>query len=357
MILRHWFWPWQIYFDEDIKSDVINFTKQLTIREQKKYEFMIDFFSDFFTFQMLIDYITEHPDKKEAAIQKAKKDITKVTNIPNSMRNDFVDIISKQPKEIQNDLLFILDSAIKSKNSVNYKKYYKKIFGAKLFDEIVKNVNNYTFKSSLKFDSAKKENVQTIHKNFIDYINLEKFRNKWQGIIPNYSTKLKNGMGYGEYWDEYFFDEYKNNTLVLFNNDYVTDNDILYTLFHEVYPGHGNFFEIIKQNKNNIDLGASLLIEGWATFCELSIGLNREYELYYENKYYNFLKCAFNNSYDNLDDYEIYKMVNYPLFKENYYMGAFALKLLLKDKNCEWLYKKFKNNNITDCFFAKLSKK
>ena len=353
MILKHWFWPWQIFFNKEIKDDVVIFANKLTKKEQELYKFLLEFFDGFYTFKMLIDYLNEYPQFAKVAIEKAIKNINKLVNVPISAKDEYVKLINKQSKELRPQLRDILKHALNSKNRVDYEKYYSTLLGKKLYGDIYKVINNYKIKN-VDFNQTREKNVYELHDFYSKHISNKSFQKKWEGALPNYSIKIKKGNGYGEYWDSYFFDEYSKNTLVLFKNERVYDDDVIYTLFHELYPGHGNFFEIIKKKKKNVDLGASLLIEGWATFCELSIGLNHNYEQYYKNKYYNFLQCSFNNKYCNLDSYEIYNMTNYPLFKENYYVGALLLKTKIQsvaDKMA--FYKKLVNNNITDHLLVK----
>ena len=92
-----------------------------------------------------------------------------------------------------------------------------------------------------------------------------------------------------------------------------------------------------------------MLIEGFATFCELNIGLNKNYEKFYLNKYYNFLKSIFECYYENLDDYELINAVSYPLYKENYYMGAILLMDKIKtEQDLQNFYQKICSFNLTD---------
>ena len=237
-ILKDWFWPWQIFFDKEVKQRVLDFASNLKSNEKNFYEQLIKFYSQYYTLQMLIDYTTDNPKNALHAINYAFENTDKILNIPEQMKGDFIVIIK----------------------------------------------------------------------------------------------------------------------LVLYMNNQHSNLDILYTLFHEVYLGHGNFFSIIKRNSNYIDIGATLIIEGFATFCELSVGYNKDYEQYYLNKYYNFLNCAFTNKIEKLDCYEKAKIINYPLFKENYYIGAIILMNKIKNqKNLKDFYKMITNENLTDLLINKLT--
>jgi hypothetical protein len=56
-------------------------------------------------------------------------------------------------------------------------------------------------------------------------------------------------------------------------NEGTLDRDALWaTLIHEVFPGHGWFYDFIdRQHPPFVDHGAFCLIEGWATWCDWHI--------------------------------------------------------------------------------------
>lgn len=76
------------------------------------------------------------------------------------------------------------------------------------------------------------------------------------------------GAGFAEWWDSSLNEG--NDLLRLFiNADSMYENDLLYTIQHEVYPGHGHFYHMSKGSGSPVfDHGAMTLVEGWATYAE-----------------------------------------------------------------------------------------
>ena len=348
-ILKNWFWPWQIFFNKQLKKQVNDFAQNLQSNEYLIYKYLIRFHCSFFTLQMLIDYLIEFESEQKYAINFALKNINKITNIPIELKQEFVNKINKLNTKFKNELLNILEYATKTNKKLNYKNYFIKLLGKNNFDHIFNDFYICKQIPQANYNLSPLTNIDLLHQQYLKIINDNNFKHQWQGVIPNYKIKTKIGEGFGEYWDNYFFYNYKCNTLILFKNKTNSQLDNLYTLFHEVYPGHGNFYSILKNNNNYIDLGSTIIIEGFATFCELSVNFDKKYEEYYFNKYCYFLNCVFNHNINSLDHYEKMNAINYPFFKESYYVGALLfLKKLKTKQEIAKFYKQIISNNLTN---------
>ena len=174
----------------------------------------------------------------------------------------------------EKELVLLYDIAIKKYiNSFEVKNIFQVILGDTYFNNIVKcieKVNNINVrtkeeinKSILKEFALKTINDVSLNKNVI-----EKFGSS---LVDNYDVDIKEGVGFAEWWDRQLINGEKD-LLVLYNNkDLRNLDDFKCTIYHEVYPGHGQFYNFVRNNSSSIklfDQGAVTLIEGWATYCE-----------------------------------------------------------------------------------------
>lgn len=88
--------------------------------------------------------------------------------------------------------------------------------------------------------------------------------------LAPYEFELREGWGFAEYWPvEMRPGAQRDLFIVLVNPDGLHAGDLRVSLVHELYPGHGLFFERVRRHDVPlVDYGAMSLIEGWATFCE-----------------------------------------------------------------------------------------
>jgi hypothetical protein len=89
--------------------------------------------------------------------------------------------------------------------------------------------------------------------------------------FPHFTTKFVADDGwYGEYWPIDLAADAVDDQLIIYTGEQNRDEHaLLSTLSHEVFPGHGLFYKLIKEkNASFIDHGATCLIEGWATWCD-----------------------------------------------------------------------------------------
>jgi|HubBroStandDraft_3_1064219.scaffolds.fasta_scaffold09607_2 hypothetical protein len=88
--------------------------------------------------------------------------------------------------------------------------------------------------------------------------------------MPEYDVKFQpSNSGYAEYWPRELADT-DADQLTINVNCMTKDKDALVsTLLHEVYPGHGLYYELVRTLRPSfVDHGAFGLIEGWATWCD-----------------------------------------------------------------------------------------
>ncbi|MDY4787870.1 MAG: hypothetical protein SO253_00965 [Bacilli bacterium] len=151
------------------------------------------------------------------------------------------------------------------------------------------------------------------------------------GATNNLQFKIKlvsDKKYFGAFWDKELYDEYEKNTLVICANQIKTIDEYWYTLIHEVYPGHGYFFEMVKQNNTAFDTGANMLIEGYATYCEIS-SIESNYAVYLRQHYKMIISKLLNNKISTLSNAQKYLFNQQIGYLESYYFGAFLIEYLI----------------------------
>lgn len=356
-VLKDWFWKYQVFFNKKIYSNVVEFSKHLESREKDIFLNELDFFMSFYTFQTLLDAIDKNAGNKEdifLIIQKAKDNISKIVYVDNLLFEEHLKDINRY-ENYKHELISILNFAHKeSKLNINIKEYLDIIVNdTELFFEFIKNQKTHPINYTQTFID-KSEIKPEFAKNY-DKINSSENINQFFGKnkVGKFKFIVKDEDGYGEFWDSDIYDDYKENTLILKSNDgNLTYDDFVYTIIHEVYPGHGHFFNETKHKNIYYDSGALFLIEGYATVCELLINKRPNYVNHLKHKYLTIVNAVVSSNLDALkNDYiEHYKYIKkYPVYYESYYFGAFYLMYLLDSKqitNLKELFDKLKGNNI-----------
>lgn len=362
MILKDWFWKYQIFFNKEIYDKVIDFSTKLLDEEKDIFLEEVSFFKGFYTFQMLLDAIEDckEIDKNiNIIIDIAKQNIDKIINIDDILYLEYKNRINIFSDKYKNELYNILQySHEKSKLFIDVRQY---------LSILLNNVEDfYGFINSQTRKPYNRENVFVCEKNIKSlFEDIYKTLNSNKSIkrlfgdnnIGAFDLIIKEENGYGEFWDSDIYDDYDKNTLILKSNSgNLTYNDLVYTIVHEVYPGHAHFFKETKSNNICYDTGALFLIEGFATVCELLIDENPNYVNNLKSKYLTIIKAVLDKDLQNLKDkyLDYYKeMKKYPMYYESYYLGAYYILYLLETKrikNIKDYLSLLKNKNIGNFF-------
>lgn len=137
------------------------------------------------------------------------------------------------------------------------------------------------------------------------------------------------------------------------NKDALNRDDFEYTIYHEIYPGHGQFYNYARMNSTTIpkfDHGAMSLIEGWATYCEWNVK-DTSYSRSLKERGKEFLDISILKSIGCKDKIELIYNRNikrgytkeqainsvlyfsqYPGFLESYYLGALCIEEIVNSK-------------------------
>ncbi|MCV2231503.1 hypothetical protein N7548_01500 [Acholeplasma manati] len=338
IINKKWMWRYQIYFNDIVLNEVIEFIHHYNPLEKNIMTEVLKYYQGFYTFQLLIDALSEQSESSHSSIiQKAMDHIDEVISVPIALYDYYLKSISGW-KMYEKELTFILDFAVnKSKNINHMYRLYDIIFGQYLsplsdYIHVVSNTTppNHT-KETLVTHDVKETFRQLIQEISTNQKLIEKF-----GPMSNrnFNIIVNEDHGFGEWWDKDLYDDYNENTLILYKNDDAMNyDDFLYTILHEVYPGHGYFFDRIKKNDHNvIDSGSMFLIEGYATFVEMATSIS-DYANFLRVKYANISKQMLDGTYEETAKGEsLIYYTQYIGYMESYYLGAFMIEYLL-DKN------------------------
>ena len=331
-------WRYQIFFDEKLKDEITYFITNYRQSEKKIMTDLMDYYLSFYSFQLLIDALTEQdPTEHNTIIAKAKKHINQILNVPPSLYDYYVEKI-KIFSSYEVDLLSILNEAVKQPHKEINQKLYQIIFGNYLpnLKTYIEAIASQPIPAHTK-KALEITDVSKTFENLIELVSTNKDLIQKFGPMSNknYDIIVKDDHGFGEWWDKDLYDDYSENTLILYKNaEAMNYDDFLYTILHEVYPGHGYFFDRIKLNKENvIDSGAMFLIEGYATFVELTANLN-DYSNHLRQRYAHIAAQMLSSTYLNQSTpNSLIYYTQYIGYLESYYLGAFMIEYLLHEKN------------------------
>lgn len=327
-----WEWKYKIFFDDTIKEDVQKFINILLDDEKNIFQSVLNFYSSFYTIGVLLKCISAKKENEEQYIKKAKSNIHLLVKTPRESKEQLEEEIKELGSLYEKDLLDLLNDSLESKLSYSVKDYLKIILGDKLYTDFSnyltslpeKNISSYDELPSIS--NYSKESIL----NCICQLNTNKKLNRIFGVPDksDFDVKYEEGDTYGEWWDASLYDKFKKDTLVIIKRDEFDTNDVLYTLLHEVYPGHRHFFK--ETSGSNFDTGAYLLVEGYATYVECH-SLDSKYSVAYYNYYLGEAKNILfgkNISHEGLS-YWYSQFVGY---YESYYIGCFLVKYLVEIK-------------------------
>lgn len=372
-----WDWHYRIFFDDKIRKNISDYSKNVNDDEMKIVKLTEAFYCSFFSFGILFDLLVENPQNADFLINMAEKNICKIIYTPELLRGYFEEETINLPiSNISKDrmLKILKESYDKPPNLEFYWDYLKAIFGDS-YDDIISEFDNDKYGQFL--DSVIQEDLTCEFEEFFNdlYLSLSsdialnlKFGNN---AIKDFSVTIKDGAIYGEWWDKELLHSDRDKLILYKNNNQIKKDDFIYTIIHETYPGHGHFYNFVKNDINTFDQGAMLLIEGWATYCEWNSFPSEycEYSkhnaramLYYSNSREasldEFAQMLWDKKIKETSDpssaIQVIKYATqYVGFFESYYMGALWLEYVI-DRKGKYspvsFLKLLKKNNKGDFF-------
>lgn len=368
-----WDWKYRIFFDEKVRSQVEKFIDCLQGEEKNIYNKIKNYYLGFYSLSLLIDAVKSDPQQAQKFIDYAwiKKDILIKTPpiLYQSITDDIKNLeITEHSKSCISNLL---EYSINYGQEIKYIDICETFFGNwfSLMMEDVMSVNE-----SQELDHGEKlsgQDVAQLSQTYYKQLCENVFLNNKFGscAIDSYETKIESGVGYAEWWDRELL-ESKEDLLILYTNaDSLNSNDLYYTIIHEMYPGHGHFYNRVTHSDHHIDHGAMSIVEGWATYVEWN-SVESAYAKTCRNNALLFLKeNAMNDVNERAEriyqrkikqgysESEALRTTRYATqylgYLESYYYGALWIEVFIKKKNV--LPRAFlsflSNKNIGD-FFA-----
>lgn len=295
-------------------------------------------------------------------ITLAIKQSAKIIFTPEMIRKNIEKRIHAVSSQHQDELMKLLILSYDSKMQHSFDNYCLKIYGG-LYNDI-KFFSTDTKSAIINHGKTiNVDNLIGIMNDNLKHISENMEINQAFGHmnLSDFSVETSASTGYAEWWDKDLTQADKDKLILFVNSDSMYINDFVYTIYHEIYPGHGHVYNLLAHNKQLFDHGAMSLIEGWATYCEWNI-IPSEYIKSIKRNACTFLNYTFNYSGDNLAEQiyhqkttigyskeEILRTVLYTSqyigFLESYYIGAL------------WLEFYFDKNKIKPIEFLKMLKK
>lgn len=361
-VFKEWQWKYKIYFNQSIKEELIIFANQFKEEEKEILNEIISFYEGFYTFQILLDALdNKEENQQKEIVKKALDNIGHVLRLPDSLKEYYANE-AKKYTAFKKELNFILKKALEKEDQKLKSIELLKIVFGKHYNPLYNHILNVSIDENISYEKKpiKNENITAHYYECLDVVKNVPFVLNEFGKMSNneYDVIVKNEDGFGEWWDKDIYEDYKNDTLVLFKNSKsLNEDDFLYTIIHEAYPGHGYFFKQAKLGKKDklFDSGAMFLIEGYATFVEFFINIS-DYSKFLKQQYSKIALSILDYDFKTttVEDIELERnLTQYVGYKESYYWGAFMIDYFIKSKkykNIKEFLDFLKENNISDLF-------
>lgn len=347
-----WDWKYRIFFDDCIRHEMDSKKIVLTSDELEIFEIGLRFYQSFYSFGILFDLIVENPKIAEVYVKKALNNQDKIIKTPDILFRYYLKKIDSIniTTSIKDKLIALLKVSLSGKEILSeFWKYVNDIFGD-CFGEIVSNFKDSNYSSRMRVPRQRiirrdcRELFYSIYKNLV---NDERLIAKYgTSNIQDYTVKITEGVGYGEWWDHEISLSGKDELILFTNDSKVKADDYLYTIIHETYPGHGHFYASVRNKNLFFDQGAMMLVEGWATFCEWNTYPSK----YIDATRHNALATLYNSYFKDVNEIAdiiraenrrrhipqkvfIKKIINqtqYIGFIESYYLGALWIENIVR---------------------------
>lgn len=254
-----WLWRFKVgYSSNDVLVNTL--TKENRKGFCVQYKKIVDEFSNYIFVDSLIDSVVEEEITSFKYLEdlfKTKND--RIVSVEMDYKLRLENKLDKVSKEMREICLRFIEAAIESD---------------------LKCDEHFLMKLSLPENFLSKfKNIQKNERIVINYkedrilsdIEIEEF-------VLNFISKrdIKNLVvdfeslesGWAEYWPAHLNGGAKDTLKINKRIGLYTHRNLLDTLKHELFPGHGLFYRS-KSRDSFFDDGSSLCIEGWATYCEL----------------------------------------------------------------------------------------
>lgn len=360
-IINLWDWKFKIGIYRDVYMNVVRNLNYFSVEEKEIYEKIIDYHIDRISLDSILDILIENKyDSWENTgineINFIKPRLIPIDGILYELFQIKVEKALKNNPNLNYEINELFNAACHKKNNQydTVEEIFRVILGD-YYDEIAKLLpGNYQFIDKTKEKIEVENTIQYANKYIEDLGNNIEIKNTFgDNNIPGFDIELVDGIGFAEWWDKDLTSRDKDLLLLFKNNDAMNKDDFQYTIYHEVYPGHGHFYNYARNNKEtikNFDHGAITLIEGWATFCEwnvkktdysnslknrgkefLRVSLAKDISL--DNKISTFYQNNIKRGYSKEQALNtVLYFTQYPTFLESYYLGALCIEVMINNK-------------------------
>jgi hypothetical protein len=334
--IENWNWRYEIGCSDELSSEVYSTIKSISPPGVKKiYLDLFEKFESFVSLETLVRLIKNNQIKAKDIEELIKK--KGIYNINLS----YIEKVSRRLAIIGSDSSKVLQTLL-SDQSINVgpfdrKEYFEIVFKKDFITAIEGMKENILIGSKPEKMFTEKESEKV----FSEMVH------KYRKIVKQHGFDFKvnfdHAPGFAEYWPVILTGSPENSLIIHQNLDNRCHYNLDLTFAHEIFPGHGYFYDVRqKQKPSFIDEGAFFLVEGWATLAEWmenenpranynkKAGLNylqkmltTDYEapekllLYYKER-------GFSDEYiDVLEE----NFLQLPGFLESYYLGALWLEM------------------------------
>ena len=349
--MKIWDWHYRVYFNESLRNEVLQWSGKLTAEEQRIMQDTLAFYTSFYSFGILFDLIEEDPVNCSELLTIAEARLDEIISLPSLLVEHYREKIALLPiTESEKQRLLALLAIAQNGREIRdqYWSYIRNLLGSS-YEKILRAFSDDCYASYKPVPAQSKIKTDFMHR----YSQINKRLTEDPDLLASYGNfaiqniniRIEEGIGYGEWWDHELTGG-DHDELILYKSDCsVNDMDYLYTIIHEVYPGHGHFYNLTRDTHYPLDHGAMMLVEGWATFCEMNTlpseyisairhnylvllhnsyfcGHNELAEIIWENKRRQ--NVPFRHAFQSL----VY-VTQYVGYLQSYYLGALWLELAI----------------------------
>lgn len=357
MSLKCWNWRFRIFFDDKILAEVNDFVNMLNPEEKNIYKEIVNFYTGFYSVQILLDNMSECPERGVEYVAKAWENRDKIIFLPASLEEYYHKKITKMQitGEVESKLHHIVEYARGAES--NYEEYLAlcKITYGSLFEKmlLVAHVEGTEAINVPRGDSVKNE-IREVYEGLYDEIiqKAEIIEKYGESQLCDFDVCVMQGQAFAEWWDEEISSQGRDVLILYQNEDSQYFNDLKYTIYHETYPGHGQFYKTLSDREIHLfDHGAISIVEGWATYAEWHSEDSDYIRAVRKNALY-FLRLLSTHRIEDIDEILIQNKLKQGYsreaalqsvvnatqsigFTECYYYGALWLEVFMAEKEIE----------------------